>query len=117
MRKRDVAATGPQGIGRDVGDDDRLLPVEGCAAGAGARAGFNAIDSATVVLRKAGTGRAAHGDSVRIEKNDRAKKPGVLLFDFAAKRLERTSERVLANNHGQHLVVEQGKGVQRRSLR
>src|ERR1700733_16094413 len=116
MRQSQIAKIYPERIRSNVRTDDRLLPVDRSPARASTWSSFKAIDGATVIWWKAGSGGAPQRHTIRFEKKYGAKKPRVLLFDLATKSLQRALERVLANDHGQHLIVEQRKGVEPSSL-
>ena len=116
MRESKVAEVCPQRIGCDIGDDDRGSPVDRRTARSSAGPSFNPVNGATVGLRETRSGCTAHGDAVRIKKENRTKEPRFLFLDFAAESVKGVPKSVLTDDHGQHFIVEQVKGIKRRFL-
>jgi hypothetical protein len=79
-----MTIVGPEWIGGDIRDYDRLLSISRCAARSDARADLRSINCVHVFLGKAGSGAVPQSLTVSIQKKNRTEQTRLLLLDLYA---------------------------------
>src|SRR5450755_2475071 len=83
-RQSQIAVVGPQRVGRDIGHDDRLLPINGGAARSHARPYLRSVNGPCVFLGKTGGSAVAQSYAVSVQKKNGTQHSAVLLLNFGA---------------------------------
>ncbi len=110
MRQGQGAIVGPQGIRRDVGDDDRLGPVGGRSTRSGARADGHSVDGLDIGARQAGRGAVAQGGAIGPHQQDRAERATAPLLG-ETERVQDQSEPIAPGDHLQQQLLPGQEGV------
>src|SRR5580658_7938073 len=107
VRQRQVTEVRPQRVGRDVGDDNRLLTINGRTARSHRTTNLRTINSLTVFRRQTGSRPMSQSYAISLKKKNGAQHSGMMLFDVRAQGLKGLREWTLAHDHRQYPVIEQ----------
>src|SRR5260370_11673855 len=101
----------PQWVGRNIGHDDRLFPINGGAARPRARSSFHPVNGLAVFLRKTGGSAISQSNAVSLKKKNRAQHSAVILFDVSTQSVQYFRQWTLAHDHRQYPFIQQRQGL------